>query len=282
MRFRRSSNVVVGGTGAESREQPLVVSVSSDCNSKCRKSMEDQHVYALGFAGDPFCAYFGVFDGHAGPQCARECAKQLHVFLEKALEAKLPVPQAMHKAFNNMDKHLEGCGVQNSGSTAAIALLRYELNGEKATPTTPGAVRKLYVANAGDTRVVLCRGARALRLSYDHRGSDLYERQRVNNCGGIIMNNRVNGMLAVTRALGDLYMKHYVVGDPYTTDTILCDEDEYLIIACDGLWDVCTDEQALNLVRSQSSSTDASAALLSHALDSFSTDNLTIMVISLR
>lgn len=49
------------------------------------------------------------------------------------------------------------------------------------------------------------------------------------------MNNRVNGILAVTRSLGDSKMKEFVVGSPYTTETTLGDDDEYLIIACDGV-----------------------------------------------
>lgn len=49
------------------------------------------------------------------------------------------------------------------------------------------------------------------------------------------MNNRVNGVLAVTRSLGDSSMKEFVVGSPYTTETTLGDEDDYLIIACDGV-----------------------------------------------
>lgn len=49
------------------------------------------------------------------------------------------------------------------------------------------------------------------------------------------MNNRVNGVLAVTRSLGDSSMKEFVVGSPYTTETTLGDDDDFLIIACDGV-----------------------------------------------
>lgn len=49
------------------------------------------------------------------------------------------------------------------------------------------------------------------------------------------MNSRVNGVLAVTRSLGDSAMKEFVVGSPYTTETVLGSEDDFLIIACDGV-----------------------------------------------
>jgi protein phosphatase PTC1 len=96
--------------------------------------------------------------------------------------------------------------------------------------------RVLYTANVGDARIILCRNGKALRLSYDHKGSDEHEGKRIANAGGLILNNRVNGVLAVTRALGDTYMKDLVTGHPYTTETVIQpDSDEFIIIACDGV-----------------------------------------------
>lgn len=98
--------------------------------------------------------------------------------------------------------------------------------------------RVLYTANVGDARIILCRAGKALRLSYDHKGSDENEGKRIVNAGGLILNNRVNGVLAVTRALGDAYIKDLVTGHPYTTETVIHPEsDEFLIIACDGVSD---------------------------------------------
>ncbi|KAF2746221.1 PP2C-domain-containing protein [Sporormia fimetaria CBS 119925] len=140
--------------------------------------------------------------------------------------------------------------------------------------------RVLYTANVGDARIVLCRNGRALRLSYDHKGSDESEGRRVANAGGLILNNRVNGVLAVTRALGDAYMKDLVTGHPYTTETVIQpDQDEFLILACDGLWDVCSDQEAVELVRNIQDPQEASRKLVDHALSRFSTDNLSCMVV---
>lgn len=132
-------------------------------------------------------------------------------------------------------------------------------NGNEASPksasqnrsiisnTTPSAMipklqdsasrqRVLYTANVGDARIVLCRNGKGLRLSYDHKGSDENEGKRISNAGGLILNNRVNGVLAVTRALGDAYMKDLVTGHPYTTETVIQpDMDEFIILACDGV-----------------------------------------------
>ncbi|KAL4973984.1 phosphatase 2C-like domain-containing protein [Aspergillus desertorum] len=143
--------------------------------------------------------------------------------------------------------------------------------------------RILYTANVGDARVILCRNGKALRLSYDHKGSDENEGRRIANAGGLILNNRVNGVLAVTRALGDAYIKDLVTGHPYTTETVIQpDLDEFIILACDGLWDVCSDQEAVDLIRNVSDAQEASKILVDHALARFSTDNLSCMVIRLN
>ncbi|KAM3510621.1 hypothetical protein MY11210_005751 [Beauveria gryllotalpidicola] len=146
----------------------------------------------------------------------------------------------------------------------------------------PNKQRVLYTANVGDARIILCRNGKALRLSYDHKGSDENEGKRIANAGGLILNNRVNGVLAVTRALGDAYMKDLVTGHPYTTETVIQPElDEFIIIACDGLWDVCGDQEAVDLVRNLQDPTAASKLLVEHALSRLSTDNLSCMVVRL-
>ncbi|KAJ5782716.1 hypothetical protein N7457_004490 [Penicillium paradoxum] len=181
---------------------------------------------------------------------------------------------------------------------AAVAAAKGDTNSENTeTPTQANpnvsavlpklqdkAVRQrvLYTANVGDARIVLCRNGKALRLSYDHKGSDENEGRRIANAGGLILNNRVNGVLAVTRALGDAYLKDLVTGHPYTTETVIQpDGDEFIILACDGLWDVCTDQDAVDLIRNVQDAQHASKILVDHALARFSTDNLSCMVIRL-
>ncbi|KAF6012988.1 hypothetical protein HII12_001702 [Brettanomyces bruxellensis] len=141
--------------------------------------------------------------------------------------------------------------------------------------------RMLYTANVGDSRIVLCRHGQAKRLSYDHKSTDGWEQKRIANNGGIMLKSRVNGVLAITRALGDCYMKNLVVGAPYTTSTEIGDDDEFLILACDGLWDVCTDQQAVDLIRNVKDPKKASSILCKYALEQMTTDNITVMVVRL-
>lgn len=220
--------------------------------------------------------YFAIFDGHAGTFAADWCGKKLHIILEEIIRKNpnAPIPELLDHTFTAVDTQLEKLPLKNSGCTAAVAVLRWEdrvpsnmsatgsqaiapalamAAGEASKPeevsslATPDVSqaklrnsatrqRVLYTANVGDARIILCRQGQALRLSYDHKGSDENEGKRITNAGGLILNNRVNGVLAVTRALGDTYMKDLVTGHPYTTETVIQpDLDEFAIIACDGV-----------------------------------------------
>ncbi|KAL8835755.1 MAG: hypothetical protein Q9170_003187 [Blastenia crenularia] len=187
----------------------------------------------------------------------------------KAVNAENSMSSSAPESSQNLTPEAKAL-VSNSTSSTAIPKLQ-----ETATRQ-----RVLYTANVGDARIVLCRNGKALRLSYDHKGSDENEGKRISNAGGLILNNRVNGVLAVTRALGDSYMKDLVTGHPYTTETVIQpDIDEFLILACDGLWDVCSDQEAVDLVRHTQDPQVASKQLVDHALARFSTDNLSCMLV---
>ena len=86
----------------------------------------------------------------------------------------------------------------------------------------------------------------------------------------------------MTRSLGDQSMKEWVIGNPYTTETILSPEDDLLILACDGVWDVCTDQAAANLLGEVTDPQESAQKLLNHSLENFSTDNLSIVIVRLN
>lgn len=217
--------------------------------------------------------YFAIFDGHAGTFAAEWCGKKLHFVLQDIMRKNpnAPVPELLDQTFTSVDQQLDKLPLKNSGCTAVIALLRWEdrvpssqsatgsallataaaeavkgdsesNSGDTPTQALPKLQEKaarqrvLYTANVGDARAVLSRSGKALRLSYDHKGSDENEGKRIANAGGLVLNNRVNGVLAVTRALGDAYLKDLVTGHPYTTETVIQPEaDEFVILACDGV-----------------------------------------------
>ncbi|ODV63294.1 PP2C family serine/threonine-protein phosphatase [Ascoidea rubescens DSM 1968] len=146
-------------------------------------------------------------------------------------------------------------------------------------PPNDNYKRVLYTANVGDSRIILCRNGFAIRLSYDHKGGDSNESTRIVNSGGMIIRNRVNGILAITRALGDCYMKELVIAKPYTTSLEMTRDDDFLIIACDGLWDIVKDQEAVDLIKDVKDCDKASKILSDYAIKNGSMDNITIMVV---
>jgi protein phosphatase PTC2/3 len=115
--------------------------------------------------------------------------------------------------------------------------------------------RELLVANAGDCCAVLCRKGEAMELSRDHRPTYDAERQRVIESGSYIEDGYLNGVLSVTRVLGDWDLKlpqgsrSPLIAEPEIQRITLTEDDEFLIIGCDGVWDVMTSQQAVTTVR---------------------------------
>lgn len=176
-------------------------------------------------------------------------------------------------------------GVSGAGdptSTSEPGAKTGGVSGFEFTPQ-PCHRRMMYTLNVGDLRIVLCRAGVPYRLTYDHKATDLLEVARIQELGGLIMKNRVNGVLAVTRSLGDCYMKDLVIGRPFTAATEITRDDEFMILACDGVWDVLLDARACQFVAEQfRHEADASVVakkLCQLAIDSLTTDNVTVMVV---
>ncbi|KAN0111366.1 protein serine/threonine phosphatase 2C [Russula decolorans] len=198
-------------------------------------------------------------------------------------QSKTSSPSRLKKAskrFSQSSRSLSSTPRSPSSSTSSSEKAASTI--PQQPPDGPPLRRVLYIANAGDARGVLCRKGRALRLTYDHKGTDKQEAKRIMDSGGFVMSGRVNGVLAVTRSLGDSSMKEFVVGAPYTTETDLTEDDEVLILACDGIWDVLDDETACQLIRTIPNPQDAAKKLVYEATQRYTNDNITVMVIRLK
>jgi serine/threonine protein phosphatase PrpC len=212
--------------------------------------MEDGFVFVDCFARKRGSAYFAIYDGHGGRQCVDYVTTNLHDNLLVELQ-KDPndVPTAFTRAFANTDTNMQRSGINVSGCTACCCLLQEESDARATT-------RTIYTAHLGDARAVICRGGLAVRLTSlsDHKATDPTEAKRVIEAGGTIFNERVNGMLAISRAFGDHQLKapalpqDVVSNVPDITSTGITDQDMFVIVACDGLWDVVEDQESVNLV----------------------------------
>eukprot|EP00188_Purpureofilum_apyrenoidigerum_P000557 Plantae.Rhodophyta-Purpureofilum_apyrenoidigerum.ctg12491.p1 GENE.Plantae.Rhodophyta-Purpureofilum_apyrenoidigerum.ctg12491~~Plantae.Rhodophyta-Purpureofilum_apyrenoidigerum.ctg12491.p1 ORF type:complete len:455 (+),score=92.12 Plantae.Rhodophyta-Purpureofilum_apyrenoidigerum.ctg12491:155-1366(+) len=118
---------------------------------------------------------------------------------------------------------------------------------------------ELIVANAGDSKAVLCRGGNAIGMSFEHKPFNDVERRRIEAAGGFVSAaGRVNNNLNLSRSIGDLKYKgntsilpkdQMITSEPDINREKIHPEDEFLIIACDGVWDVMQNQDAVDFVR---------------------------------
>ena len=153
----------------------------------------------------------------------------------------------------------------------------------------------LQVLNTGDSRCVLCRDNFAFVLTKDHKPNWPEERVRIEALGGKIYRDYGDdwriGDLSVSRAFGDINAEPYVTYKPEIFKYKLTKDDKFIIIACDGLWDVLTNQEAVNFVISRAynvntgnknkeiTSLNISKLLAEYAIKKGSMDNVTVIVV---
>lgn len=268
--------------------------------------------------------FYGVYDGHGGPQVANFCRDHLHVALAEEIEfMKMGSlngsivdnsvelwEKAFLRAFLKIDAEVEGIHQSHAEENDDVS----ESSIEPIAPETVGSTAivavvcstHILVANCGDSRAVLCRAKAPMPLSVDHKPDRKDEWDRIEAADGKVIQwngYRVFGVLAMSRSIGDRYLKPWVIPDPEVMVVPRSKDDDCLILASDGLWDVMTNEEAceaarrrillwhkkngasMSLERGKSVDPAAQAAadyLAKLALQKGSKDNITVLVVDLK
>ncbi|KAL8192973.1 hypothetical protein R6Q57_027421 [Mikania cordata] len=270
--------------------------------SFCKTNSDDLHFY-------------GVYDGHGCSHVAMKCKDRMHEIVKEEVDScgkSIEWKETMVKSFSRMDKDVTewSSGASSSDCRCELQTPQCDAVGSTAVVAVV-APDKIVVSNCGDSRAVLCRNGVAIPLSTDHKPDRPDELKRIEDAGGRVIywdGARVLGVLAMSRAIGDNYLKPFVIPEPEVTITDRSDEDECLILASDGLWDVVSNDVAcsvarmclssqevpspprspgsvLNVARGESSDkacSDASILLTKLALARRSMDNVSVLVIDLR
>lgn len=251
-----------------------------------RKEMEDAHHAEVTKNGR---AFFGVYDGHGGRRAADFLAEHLHKFLMAHPELHSNTQEAMRCAFTKTENDFMDLAYKDQledGSTAVVALVL-------------GA--KLFVGNIGDSEAILCHNGKAVCLSTLHNPSkNPSEITRVQEAGGRLYYNRVghpviNPVLfniAVSRAIGDIMYKHEewtsgkksgLIAEPDIKLYQITPEDSFLILACDGLWDVFSYQSAVDFVKERLKETNdpqkIAEAIVQESERRDTTDNVTVCIV---
>ncbi|XP_036026551.1 protein phosphatase 1B isoform X2 [Onychomys torridus] len=261
-----------------------------------RVEMEDAHTAVVGIPhGLENWSYFAVYDGHAGSRVANYCSAHLleHIITnedfraagipDSALEPSVEnVKTGIRTGFLKIDEYMRNFsdlrnGMDRSGSTAVGVLI---------SPT------HIYFINCGDSRAVLCRNGEVCFSTKDHKPCNPMEKERIQNAGGSVMIQRVNGSLAVSRALGDYDYKcvdgkgpteQLVSPEPEVFEILRAEEDEFVILACDGIWDVMSNEELCEYVQSRLKVSDDLENVCNWVVDTClhkgSRDNMSIVLV---
>ncbi|XP_074498334.1 protein phosphatase, Mg2+/Mn2+ dependent, 1Lb [Sebastes fasciatus] len=267
-----------------------------------RDHMEDRFEVLSDVVNKSHPSIFGIFDGHGG-EAAADFAK---AHLPEALRQQLLAYERDRERDREKDKDKEKDEKKERGGPSYPSILEQQiltldremLDKLSATYNEAGTTclvallsdKELTVANVGDSRGVLCdKDGNAIPLSHDHKPYQLKERKRIKKAGGFISFNgswRVQGILAMSRSLGDYPLKNLnvVIPDP---DIMSFDlnklQPEFMILASDGLWDTFSNEEAVRFIRERLGEPHFGAKSI--VLQSFyrgCPDNITVMVVKFK
>ncbi|KAI5616865.1 protein phosphatase 1K, mitochondrial, partial [Silurus asotus] len=220
--------------------------------------------------------YFAVFDGHAGAQAADFCHKYMEQHIKELVAKEDNLEVILTNAFLNVDKalarHLHFCADGSAGTTATVALLRDGI--------------ELVVASVGDSRAMLCRKGKALKLTVDHTPERKDEKERIRKCGGFVTWNslgqpNVNGRLAMTRSIGDFDLKNSgVIAEPETKRISLHHaHDAFLALTTDGINFIMNSQEICDVINQCNDPKEAAQRLSEQAIQYGAEDNSTIIVV---
>jgi len=193
-------------------------------------------------------SFFAVFDGHGGPSVAKYSGEHLHwKLIEEEAFDKKDFKKALKDAYLNIDKDMltEPMIIHNPAGCTAVSALITDDN-------------ILFIANSGDSRAIISDNGEAVALTIDHKPNSPTELERIKNAGGFVECGRVNGNLALSRALGDFEFKQnssltdeeqVVTSNPDLFERKIGENDEFIVLACDGIWDVLTNQEVVDIIR---------------------------------
>jgi protein phosphatase 1L len=213
---------------------------------------------------------YAVFDGHNGPAAAQFCASRLGSLIgQSKFDLQREPCRALEEAFKQADEELLRGTTEMAGTTALVMLAHGD---------------EVAVASVGDSRAVLLKkDGSVCALSVEHKPDRLDERERIARAGGTVEHWgvwRVEGLLAMSRAIGDRRLKKFVIPDPDCTRTkINPAEDAFVVLATDGLFDVMRNDEVARVCRGCTSSDAAATKLAEEVVNRGIVDNTTVLVV---
>ena len=256
-------------------------------NKNCRDYMEDFHDFKNLSFNNFICYYFSIFDGHNGKEVSLYLKNNFHKILFNELKLisftknwKLnneKIISSIKISFEKMDKNIiNNKDIKDDiGSTGTILLLYKD--------PYDNSKKILVSANVGDSKGIFINKNEINQITKAHICSDLNEVERIKKEGGVVFRGRVFGTLILTRSFGDKEMKKYgVISIPYCLSSLINENDLYVIIGSDGVWDVISNEDLFKFSKEKISSEDFAKKIVNLSIDKGTTDNASCLVLKLN
>ena len=248
-----------------------------------RKRQEDSHIADLDLGPSNKTQVFGVFDGHGGCEVAKFVANHFtEEFLKNPNYLRNDIKKALEENYQKMDSLMlekegseellaeyqkskeEAAKIKENNKNSQIEMLRQVIDPKEQpdakismfTGCTANVLviqdKKLFFANAGDSRSVICKKGHAIAMSVDHKPSIPAELKRIEKAGGWVSDGRVLGNLNLSRGIGDSEYKvdkklkpeeQIISNFPDIKTDNLTDDIDFIVIACDGIWDCKTNQE---------------------------------------
>ncbi|KAL0595911.1 Protein phosphatase 1K, mitochondrial [Plecturocebus cupreus] len=292
------------------------------CASQIGKRKENEDRFDFAQLTDEVL-YFAVYDGHGGPAAADFCHTHMEKCITDLLPKEKNLETVLTLAFLEIDKAFSSHARLSADDGSGDQVLKYTtgelclvsssrpgarghymlgfsgkrdlLNFIPATLLTSGTTAtvallqdgiELVVASVGDSRAILCRKGKPMKLTIDHTPERKDEKERIKKCGGFVAWNslgqpHVNGRLAMTRSIGDLDLKTSgVIAEPETKRIKLHHaDDSFLVLTTDGINFMVNSQEICDFVNQCHDPNEAAHAVTEQAIQYGTEDNSTAVVV---
>jgi serine/threonine protein phosphatase PrpC len=253
-------------------------------NSSAESGVEVMHTKGKNKRIKMPVTFFGCYDGHGGDKASQYCADWMSSYVKNEDSFPHDLGYAMKNAFTTIDDDFVGTGYPDGSTACAVSMV---------------GGRRIVCANAGDSRAIVVRkDGSVVRLSRDHKPGMPDETRRISELGGRVVywgRWRVEGLLAVSRSVGDASLKPYITAEPEVCEYDVGKDDWFLVMSSDGVWDVLDNEEVAHVIIATACvmkegklviDTDrfkyAARNLCEHAKSCGSTDNFSAIVVDLQ
>ena len=244
----------------------ITYSIDSYQNEDYNNNMEDLTYSNIDYLNGCHKSLFILCDGHGGEKSAKISIENFPIILSKNLEEnKKEVEYYIKKSFQNLDKITKEENCNNEGNTLTSIYIDF---------------KTLYCSNVGDSKSIIIKNEKYINLTYEDKCIDLKEKKRIEKNGGCVYNDRLDGIITLSRSIGDHKLKgNGLISIPHIKKYDLSFSDKYCIIASDGVWDVLSEDVIFNFANQCKNYNELGKKIVDESINLGSQDNISCIVI---